>query len=245
MALAPRRELMLWLGWIPARGGSKGVPGKNKRMLGDKPLVVHTIHTARASGCFDRIVVSTDDPEIAGLASQAGAEVPWLRPEELATDEASVMDSLRYDLDRLRAERDYSPDGVMLLQPTSPFRTVDTVRSAAGMLDAGQSESVVSVSPSREHPYWCKRITPDGMLESFLAAAPTSTRRQDLVPVYVVNGVIYAAPAVVIASQRSFLGARTRALLISNEAESLDIDTPFDWLVAEAAWRHLHSGVPA
>ena len=245
MAVAPSGELMRLLGWIPARGGSKGVPGKNKRVLGDRPLITHTMVVARAAGCFDRIVVSTDDSEIAQLASEARAEVPWMRPPELASDDSPAMDSLLYDLNRLEEEQNYRPDGVLLLQPTSPFRSVETVRRAAAMLAEAGSESVISVSPAHEHPYWCKRIREDGVLEPFFSDCPETIRRQDLPPAYVLNGVVYAATRDTLVSRHSFHSKNARALLVASEAESLDVDTPFDWLVAETVWRHSHLGVSA
>src|SRR3982074_1013580 len=103
--LLEANNLQKILGWIPARSNSKGVPGKNKRVLGNQPLVVHAILAAQLAACLDRIVVSTDDPEIARLALGAGAEVPWMRPAALATDQSPVIESAVYDLDRFRAEQ--------------------------------------------------------------------------------------------------------------------------------------------
>jgi CMP-N,N'-diacetyllegionaminic acid synthase len=230
------------LGWIPARWHSKGVPGKNKRVLGDQPLVVHAIRTAQLAACLDRIVVSTDDPEIAQLARAAEAEVPWMRPAELAEDESPVIDSAIYDLERLRAERNYRPDAVMLLQASSPFRTPETIRTAREMFAQARGESVVSVSPAREHPHWCQRIVEDGTLEPFSPETPPTLRRQALTPAYRLAGVVYVASIETILSKRSFYSSRTKALVISSEKEALDIDTPFDWLVAEALWDHPGTG---
>jgi N-acylneuraminate cytidylyltransferase/CMP-N,N'-diacetyllegionaminic acid synthase len=230
------------LGWIPARRNSKGVPGKNQRALGDKPLIVHTIVAAQQAACLDRLVVSTDDPEIAQLAMAEGAEVPWLRPAELAMDHSPVIESLVHDLRRLQADSNYGPDGVMLLQATSPFRSPETIRAAAEMFDDYGGESVISVSPAGEHPYWCKRIAGDGALEPFLPDAPVPTRRQELTPAYTLNGVVYVASVETIMAKRSFYSSRTHALVISGKKESLDIDTPFDWFIAEALWHSPHAG---
>jgi len=226
------------LGWIPARANSKGVPGKNKRILGSQPLIVHAIRTAQLAACLDRIVVSTDDPEIAGLALGAQAEVPWMRPAELATDHSPVTESAVYDLDRLRAEQDYRPDAMLLLQPTSPFRTSGTIRAAVEIFARSGGESVISVSAARQHPHWMKTISEDGRLDAFLPEATLAcARRQELSSAYCLNGVLYLASVENILSKRTFYSPRTRALVISNEKEALDIDTPFDWLVAEALWR--------
>ena len=227
------------LGWIPARSNSKGVPGKNKRVLGNQPLIVHAILAAQLAACLDRIVVSTDDPDIARLALGARAEVPWMRPVELATDHSPVIASAVYDLDRFRAEQNYCADAVLLLQPTSPFRTPQTIRAVVEMFVQSGGESVVSVSTSREHPHWSKRIAEDGCLEAFLPDMPSTARRQELTPAYCLNGVLYLASVETILSKHSFYSPRTRALVISSEKEALDIDTPFDWLVAEALWQFL------
>jgi CMP-N-acetylneuraminic acid synthetase len=230
------------LGWIPARQHSKGVPGKNKRVLGGQPLIVHAIRSAQRAACLDRIVVSTDDPEIAELAREAQADVPWLRPRELAADDSPVLESAIYDLERLQAERNYSPDAVMLLQATSPYRTAETIREARDMFVQAEGESVVSVIPAREHPHWCRRIAEDGSLEAFSPEVSGTLQRQALLPAYRLAGVVYVASVVTILSMRSFYSSRTKALIISSEKEALDIDTPFDWLVAEALWSYPCAG---
>jgi len=230
------------LGWIPARGNSKGVPGKNQRVLGGNPLIVHAIASAQQAACLDRLIVSTDDAEIEQLAAAAGAEVPWLRPADLATDHSPVIESVVYDLHRLKSERGYCPDGVMLLQVTSPFRSPETVRAAAEMFAQAAGESVISVSPAGEHPHWCKRLAEDGSIEPFLPDAPVPARRQELTPAYILNGVVYVASVATILSQRSFYSSRTHALVISSRKESLDIDTQFDWFIAEALWNYPQAG---
>jgi CMP-N,N'-diacetyllegionaminic acid synthase len=226
------------LGWIPARWHSKGVPGKNKRVLGGQPLIVHAIRSAQQAACLDRIVVSTDDPEIAELAREAQADVPWLRPAELAADDSPVVESAIYDLQRLQAERHYCPDAVMLLQATSPYRSPETIRAARNMFLQAEGESVVSVTAAREHPHWCRGIRNDGSLEAFSPEGSEPLRRQALVPAYHLAGVVYVASIDTILSKRSFYSSRTKALVISSEKEALDIDTPFDWLVAEALWSY-------
>jgi len=230
------------LGWIPARANSKGIPGKNRRVLGDKPLIVHTIVAARNAACLDRLMVSTDDPDIAQLATAAGAEVPWMRPADLAGDHSPVIESVVYDLHRLGDEGGYCPDGVMLLQATSPFRSRETVRAAAEMFANAAGESVISVSPAGQHPYWCKRLAEDGSIEPFLPDVPVPARRQELTPAYILNGVVYVASVATILSKRSFYSSLSYALVISSRKESLDIDTPFDWFIAEALWNHPQRG---
>jgi CMP-N-acetylneuraminic acid synthetase len=161
-----------------------------------------------------------------------------MRPADLATDHSPVTDAAAYDLDRLRFEQDYCPDALLLLQATSPFRTAETIRAAVEMFARCGGESVVSVSAARQHPQWMKTISEDGGLDAFMPPATADgARRQELSPVYSLNGVLYLASVETILSKRSFYSPRTRALVIVSEKEALDIDTPFDWLVAEALWR--------
>ena len=217
---------------IPARGGSKGVPRKNIRLLGGKPLIAHTLETVRASGCFDKILVSTDDPEIAAESRRWGGEAPWLRPPELATDSAAVIDAVFHTLDRLDKELGYVPDIVALLQPTSPFRTTDSVREALRLLDRKSCEAVVSVSPARTHPYWCRRVTESGELEDFLSAVAPLKNRQELPAAYAYDGCLYARTLESLRRHHSFHGKPVVAWMTPPE-EALDIDTPQDWEMAE------------
>lgn len=221
---------------IPARGGTKRLPGKNIRPLGGRPLIAWTIDAARASGCFDRILVSTDDSEIAATARTYGAEVPWMRSPELASDTAVVADAVIELLARLTEAGEAAPEGIALLQPTSPFRSVNTIRRGCELYTHAGGESVVSVSRAGDHPYWMHRIEADGSLKPFLELPPelATTRSQDLPPVYVLNGLLYIAHPHTIQSTRGFYSEATRALPVDDPAESVDIDTPFDWAVAEA-----------
>lgn len=220
------------LGVIPARSGSKGIPGKNVRVLGGKPLIAHTIQAAALS-YIDRIVVSTDSEDIASVARQFGVRVPWLRPHQLATDEASVVDVVLHALERLELDDGFCPDAVMLLQPTSPFRSVNTIRRALDLYQEASYESVIAVSPVRDHPYWCKRINSDGILENFIPRSTPPHRRQELPAVYRLNGAIYLASVKTVRNSRSFYSPHPRALVIPEE-EDIDIDTPLDFEIAQA-----------
>jgi CMP-N-acetylneuraminic acid synthetase len=223
------------LGIVPARGGSKGVPGKNIRPLGNKPLIAHTLETAMASLCFDRLVASTDSETIAAVARIYRAEVPWLRPPELATDDANIMDAVLYTLDRLKTGEDYVPDAVMLLQPTSPFRSVGTIQDAVKLFQMVGPESVISVSPARDHPYLCKRIDERGVLQDFLSVESKPVNRQQLPHAYSLNGMIYLTALDTLLGKHSFYSDRPHALVVPEE-ESVDIDTPADWEMAECVW---------
>lgn len=222
------------LGLIPARGGSKGVPGKNLRPLAGKSLLERTIACAKAAGGIDRLVVSTDDPATARAAESAGVPVPWLRPKEFSEDGSPTIDAVLHALERLGADG-FFPDAVLLLQPTSPFRAPATVRRALELYAGSGGESVLSVTPAREHPYHHYRLAPDGGMAPFIPYqqhSPRNARRQDLEPVYKLDGSIYVASVELLKEKRTFLSPRPRTVVTPTE-ESLDLDTPLDWEIAE------------
>lgn len=222
------------LAFIPARGGSKRLPGKNIRPLCGLPLIAHTLHTAQAAACFSRILVSTDAPEVAAIAQEHGGEAPWLRSAENSSDTSTAMDAIEEVLARIETDGGPLPDAVMLLQPTSPFRSVESIHRAIELFEQSDGESVVSVSPAASHPLWCKRISPEGELLPFIPDAETNLRSQDLPPAYALNGLIYLTSMATLRERRSLYSEHTHALVIETPEEALDIDTPFDWLVAEA-----------
>lgn len=218
---------------IPARGGSKRLPGKNLLMLGGRPLIDWTLRVACAEKGLRRVIVSTDDPVIAETAVRFGGEVPWLRSAETSTDTASSIDVVREVLQRLQADEGRLPEAVMLLQPTSPFRSAETVRRAIELF-SGTRESVISVGPAANHPQWCFRVDQDGRLQGWPETGNPAIRSQDLPPVYALNGSLYLASVDTLQDRNSFYSEHTRALIVDSEIESIDIDTSFDMLVAEA-----------
>ncbi len=221
------------LALIPARGGSKRLPGKNIRLLGGKPLIVWSIDVAGSIAEICDILVSTDDPAIAAVCKDAGALVPWLRPAELATDTASSVDVALHALDWYEAKRG-AVDGILLLQPTSPFRTVDTIKRAIGIFEKERGRHpVVSVSPASCHPAWCFRCT-SNRINPFLGWETIERRSQDLEPAWMLNGAIYLIDPGQLRNNRVFLTADTRPLLMTDECEGIDIDTNSDWNVAKA-----------
>lgn len=222
------------LALIPARGGSKRIPGKNVRDLCGLPLIAYTLRTAKAAGCFSRILVSTDDPQVAAIAREHGGDVPWLRSAENSSDTSTAMDAIEEVLGRMEADSDPLPDAVMLLQPTSPFRNAVSIHRAIELFEQADGESVVSVSPAASHPWWCKRISSEGELLPFIPDAAANTRSQDLPPAYALNGLIYLASVATLRVRRSLYSEHPQALVIESPEEALDIDTPFDWRVAEA-----------
>lgn len=209
---------------IPARGGSKRVPRKNVRLLGDKPLIAWSIECARASDPSMPIVVSTDDPAIAEVAERAGVPVPSLRPAELSQDDTSSIDVLVYEIERRRAQG-HRVDAVVLLQPTSPFRRASTVREGLARFAAGEGRSVVSVSALSEHRSWCRTVDARGYLQAIDALSPET---------FQLNGLLYIARAQHVLDARTLYTDETIALEGRDRVEALDIDTPADWAIAEA-----------
>jgi N-acylneuraminate cytidylyltransferase/CMP-N,N'-diacetyllegionaminic acid synthase len=220
------------VGVICARGGSKGVPHKNIRPLAGKSLIAYTIETALASALIDRIIVSTDDVNIADVAGKYGANVPFLRPAELARDDTPVIDSVLHAMRWLDEHEGYRPDYVMLLQPTSPLRSTEDIDGAVQLAREKQADSVVSVYSVHQHPYWMKRVTKDGRLVDFLSLDRTYTCRQDLPSVYALNGAIYLARREILLERQTFYTNQTCAYVMPPE-RSLDIDTLWDFYMTE------------
>jgi CMP-N,N'-diacetyllegionaminic acid synthase len=221
---------------IPARGGSKRVRGKNIRPLAGKPLIVWTIDAARDHPDICCTLVSTDDSALAQVANDAGACVPWLRPAELAGESASSIDVALHALDWYEREKD-EIDGLLLLQPTSPFRTRDTVRKGIDLYKSGGQKPVIAVSRAEAHPMWTFRMEGD-LLTPFMGEDGLRLRSQDLPDAYVVNGGLYLASPSQLRSLKSFMAPQTMPLLIESPQEALDIDTEWDWWIAESVVRH-------
>lgn len=218
------------LALITARGGSKRLPGKNIRILGGKPLIVWSIDVAKDIPEICDILVSTDNSAIAEIARVAGALVPWLRPAELASDTASSTDVALHALDWYENERG-NVDGLLILQPTSPFRSQETVIRGIALFKANQNRPVIGVSPSESHPMWCFRLEDDTM-RPFIDGGG-HLRSQDLPLAYVVNGAFYLIKPDNLKKTHSFFSDAMVPLLVSNPLESVDIDTEFDWRIAE------------
>lgn len=226
------RSRPLVLAIVPARGGSKGVPRKNVRRLAGRMLLDYTAVAAKASGVCDRVVLSTEDPEIAAAGKACGLEVPFLRPAELATDESAMLPVLQHALEVL-AHESWRPDIVLILQPTSPLRRPEHIRRAVEQLTESGADSVVTVVELPRHlsPDYVMRIE-DGRLHPFLADGARVTRRQDARPAYVRDGTVYACWRETIERFGSIYGNDCRPLLIDPH-ESLSIDSVDDWDEAE------------
>lgn len=220
------------LALIPARGGSKGLPGKNILPLAGRSLVARAGAVARESGVVDRVVLSTDAADIAEEGRRAGIEVPFMRPEALARDDTPMLPVILHALDALDAEQ-WHPDIVLLLQPTSPLRQPAHLRSAVATLRESQADSVVSVVELPRHmsPDYVMQIA-DGALKPFLPEGERTTRRQDARAAYVRDGTVYAFWRDTLERFGSIYGARCVPLVLRAD-ESVTIDTPEDWTAAE------------
>lgn len=210
------------LALITARGGSKGLPGKNVRPVQGRPLIDFTIAAARGAAYVDRVVLSTDNDEIAQVAEGCGCEVPFRRPAALASDTATSMDVVLHALDQLPQH-----DIVVLLQPTSPARESGDIDAAVQRLLEANAPACVSVCAAEESPYWMFSLGHHARLKPLLDT-PAATRRQDLPPVYVLNGAVYAARTDALKRMGSFLGPETVAHVMPRE-RSIDIDTLEDF----------------
>lgn len=228
---------MRTLALIPARGGSKRLPGKNVRPFLGRPLLHWSILFARELGLFERVMVSTDAPEIARCAGEAQLEVAELRPAALATDTASSAD-VAADVLRKEQAAGRGYDWIALLQPTSPLRDPARWRQAFELARAGGCDAVVGVSPVRDHPLHVLRLAADGRLAPWGDAGGLRQRTQDLPAAVRVNGSLYLVRSEVLLAQNSFFPAATRAVLCDQPWEDADIDTEADWVVAEALGRH-------
>lgn len=211
------------LGVITARGGSKGVPGKNILPIGGRPLIQWTIDAARASRYIDRLVLSSDDPTIIEVATQAGCEVPFRRDAALAGDDASSIDVV---VDALRRVPGF--DIVVLLQPTSPLRNGGDIDASIELLESKGAPACVSLRAAQEHPYWTFQLNGDASLNHFVRPQEgLPSRRQDLPDAWCLNGAVYVARVPWLLQSRTFLSPQTVGYVMPAE-RSLDIDTHED-----------------
>ena len=224
------------VGIIPARGGSKGVPRKNIRPLAGKPLIYYSIVGGKKARCLNRLIVSTDDLEIADVAQNLRVEV-ILRPKDLATDDAPMVPVLKHVVTYLENEEGYLTDIVVVLQATTPFRRAKDIDQAVQLLVDTGADSVVSVceAPHTCNPHWVMKIA-DGRLSPYLDADKGYARRQDLPKVYWRNGQIYAVKKEVLFRTNSVYGVDCRPYIMSGEYH-INIDSELDFLLAELLLR--------
>ena len=230
------------LALIPARGGSKGVPGKNIKPLAGKPLIAYTIEQAKASRLLDRVILSTDDFEIASVAEEYGLEVPFIRPAELAQDHSGTLEVVRHALDFFE-ERGERFDAVCLLQVTSPYRPEGVIDEAIRLFERERPDSLISVRrvPDEFNPHWTFEIRENGRLKIATGEEKIIPRRQELPPAYHRDGAIYITSVETIRNKGSLLGDDILAFPIESPV-LINIDTMEDWKEAEAFFRSLQEG---
>jgi N-acylneuraminate cytidylyltransferase/CMP-N,N'-diacetyllegionaminic acid synthase len=223
---------MNYIAVIPARAGSKRLPGKNIKPLGGLPLIGWSIQSAIESNIFKDIIVSTDSVEIENIAMKYGAQSLGLRSKELSTDDASSIDVVIDVIDKYQ-QKNGKIDGVMLLQPTSPFRTADTIRKAVQEFEKRHSKSpVISFRFAKSHPEWCFKKVKDRFIP-FIKGDYLNTRSQDLTAAYVVDGQIYLISPGLLKKQKSFWSEDVVPLLLDDKSNDVDIDDENDFKYAE------------
>jgi len=216
---------------IPARGGSKGLPGKNIKLLSGKPMIGYTIEAAMKSNHISDIIVSTDDPEIAEVAKSFGAKVPFMRPGKLAGDKSSAIDTYIYTIDKLNSDFGYSISDFTVLQPTSPLRTSDDIDAAATLFKEKNADSVISVTEALHPPIWAKKIRDDGVLVNYFESDLYNKNRQEIETAYMPNGAIFIFKFEKLKSNYTYYFERTFPHMMEAE-RSIDIDTHYDFDIA-------------
>ncbi|CEG56250.1 acylneuraminate cytidylyltransferase family protein [Legionella fallonii] len=212
---------------IPARGGSKGLPGKNIYTFGGKPLIAWTIEAAKASLYIDRLILSSDDEDIINVAKSYECEVPFTRDPQLALDDTPSIDVV---IDAINRCPGY--DWILLLQPTSPLRVAHDIDEAIRCCMEQEADACVSVSEVKQSPYWMYTLSDSRTLKPVISS-PIPARRQDLPPCYTLNGAIYLAKINSLLQSKTFILAKTVPYLLPEE-RAIDIDTLDDILLAES-----------
>lgn len=215
----------------PCTGGSKGLLRKNIRILGGNPLIKYTIEAALKSRCMDGVVVSTDNNEIASIAKLAGADVPFLRPEELATDQAASIDVLQHAVHFYELKLNLHFQYIMLLQPTSPLRNDYDIREAYNLFITQKADSLQSVTLADTHPYLLREWN-QGIIQPYLKDQVENLRRQELPDLYMLNGAIYIIKRDLLMIENLMIGPKNIGYVMPKE-RSVDIDDEMDLKWAE------------
>lgn len=218
---------------IPARGGSKGVPRKNIKLLNGKPLISYSIRAALKSKFIDRVIVSTDDKEIAEVAKRYKAEVPFLRPAELAQDTSPTLPVLQHAINFLKNEENYKIDFVVLLQPTTPLMLASDIDSAIEKLVQTKTNSCVSVCEISERPEWMY-VFKGSKIKPFIQINEKTGRRQDLPKTYRLNGAVYVIKKDVLMKKNKIIDKDNLSAIIMPIERSVDINEPVDFPIIEA-----------
>ena len=213
---------------IPARGGSKGLPGKNIKSLNGVPLICHSILSALKAKSISRVVVSTDDDEIAKIAKECGAEVPFIRPRNLAKDNSMVMDAYFYTVDRLANEENETIESFVALLPTAPLRLPEDIDNAVSIFMNNSADSVISVTEAPIPIEWYRKIDKNGLLSNYLSEFDKVANRQELNQAHIPNGAIYVFRTEILRKTRQYYMNETYPYIMPRE-RSADIDEPLDF----------------
>lgn len=225
------------IGIVPARGGSKGLPGKNIKELLGKPLIAWSIEAGRDSTYIDTLLVTTDDERIALIAKEFGAEVPFLRPAELANDSATSVDVVAHAIDFMQSRGEHF-DIVVLLEPTSPLREPQDIDKALELMADGVATSVVSICEAEStHPAFMFRMESQGLIQSMQSDGFKVLRRQELEPAFFLDGSVYASDIGTLLARKTFCHERTKGLKLP-KWKSPEIDDIVDFMLVEAILKH-------
>lgn len=220
-----------YLAIIPARGGSKRLPGKNMLLIAGQSLLSWTIQAALSSSCFDQVFVNTDDESIAEEGKKWGATIPFLRPTELAGDQSTTMEVLTHMIDSLQAEIKYSH--LVLLQPTSPLRSAEDIQQAIALFEQKDADAVISICRTEHSPLWSNTLPADANLENFIRPEIQKTPSQELPDYYRLNGAIYICDIAKMRQENSlFLKTNCYGYVMSRK-NSIDIDDQVDFDLAD------------
>lgn len=230
------------LGIIPARGGSQSIPRKNIKNLMGKPLIAWSIESALDSK-LDRVIVTTDDKEIASIAKQYGAEAPFIRPENLANNTIGIEPVVQHTLDWLNENENYVPDAVALMMPTTPLRPTKHINSAIELFIKKNPDSVVSVHKTiaNDNPHWMLKINEQQKVVLFTnePLSKITTRRQELPSCYVRNDIIYILNPKNLKENNPNLYGQHVELYIMDHFYNIDINTPEDWFICEQKLKYI------
>ena len=217
---------------IPARGGSKGLKGKNIKLLGGLPLICYSIKAALNSNLVTRVIVSTDNKEIAAIAKECGAEVPFMRPVNLANDTSMVIDTYLQVVDKITEKSSKPIESFIALLPTAPLRSSQDIDKAIEIFNKKKADSVISVFEAAAPLHWHRHITKDGKLENYLPEFKAIKNRQEYEKTFLPNGAIYIFRTEVLRLTREYYSKKTYPFIMPNK-RSIDIDNLLDFEWAE------------
>jgi CMP-N,N'-diacetyllegionaminic acid synthase len=217
---------------IPARGGSKGVPKKNIRLLAGKPLIIWTIEAAQKSNYIDRIVLSTDSKEIAEICKSTGIDIPFMRPNELALDNSIATDTYIYTIDRLNETNNNDYKEFVVLHPTTPLRLPTDIDNAIKLFFNKNADSVISCVEMSHPPLWCLKLDSNGLIQNYFNFDDSGLNRQDIETAYLPNGAVQVLNYSLIKDKKTYLSEKTFAYIMPQE-RSVDIDNELDFNFTE------------